>query len=72
LPQPLQERCETCPSLWTVLNARECADAAYVVRLLRARDDRPCSCGSRTADKRDEIPPLHLPPVTTTPSKSQA
>jgi hypothetical protein len=50
LPQPLQERREACLSFCILLNARECADAAYAIRLLRVRGERPSSRACKKGD----------------------
>src|SRR5215468_11237780 len=63
LLQGLQEPCHARLPFPIVSRAHEHADAPYPLRLLHARRERP---GHRAADNRDELPPLHCTPLSTT------
>ena len=64
--QPLQE-CSAWGLADRVISGPgvERADPPTALGLLCVRHERPC--GRRTTEKRNEIAPLHVPPVRTTP-----
>ena len=46
-----------------LVKAHQDTDPSHLVRLLRARCERPRDC--RAAKKRDELAPFHVPPENT-------